>query len=111
MEYKYICENCKKTFDDEYVCLEHERKCNAVITLVCDKCGKIKSYKKENCFNYLDNYWHHINLGRVGYGSKLDGCDVNFMICDDCLTQFINTFFNKDKIYNSGSNFNYFDDF
>jgi hypothetical protein len=64
---------------------------------VCDKCGQVITFS-ERC--------HHINLGRPGYGSGLDGCDVEFNLCDDCLIAFINTFTveGQEKVHNSGSN-------
>lgn len=53
--------------------------------------------------------WHYIHLGRMGYGSNLDGCDANFKLCDKCLCEFVQTFVHKENIYNSGSN-SYIDD-
>jgi hypothetical protein len=69
----------------------------------CDKCGKEEEYEatssrrddvvtKEGCWS--------IDLGRAGYGSRLDCCDVKFDLCDDCLCEFIETFKYKNRIYN-----------
>lgn len=85
----------------------------------CDKCGSEIRYSNEradgegNNFNGSDlvkkNRCWSIRMGRAGYGSKLDGSEVNFDICDDCLVDFVRTFKYKERIYKSGSNY-YYDD-
>jgi hypothetical protein len=71
----------------------------------CDKCGKIIEYIPNNRYDFVEeNQCWSFKTGRAGYGSKLDGSDVNFDLCDDCLYEFINTFKYKDRIFNSGSN-------
>lgn len=104
---KYFCEICNEKFDEAKECFEHEIQ-HIEKKFTCDKCGKTLDYdfSKYEYLLYL-NQFHHINLGRAGYGSKLDGCDLVFNLCDDCLYDFIMTFRNKDKILYSGSNYKY----
>jgi len=68
-------------------------------TLICYNCGKVKWDNNE--------VYHSFELGRIGYGSKLDGCECNFILCDECMYNIISNFKLKDYIYNSGSNMNY----
>ena len=49
-----------------------------------------KEHKSIDEFDFTDNKWWEINLGRAGYGSKLDGCEIKFTLCDDCLLDVIN---------------------
>ncbi len=101
----YVCEKCEKEFNLPIGCLEHEEHCNTLHTFICDKCGKVMQwYDSDINAEEIKNQCHYINLGRLGYGSDLDGCDVNFNLCDECLCQFINTFINKNKIIYSGTN-------
>ncbi len=103
---------CNKDFNSYEKCIEHENKCNKQNFFICYKCGKTNIWHNNdsNAFE-IENQCHSINLGRMGYGSKLDGCDVNFNLCDKCLYNLIETFKLKDEIYNSGSNryYNYYD--
>lgn len=110
MKQQWICETCEQIFDNELDCSIHEKGCNKIITHICDKCEKIESYNIKNKPLWVDERWHEINLGRMGYGSRLDGCDVDFILCDDCLVDFIDSFTNKDKIHNSGSRYYYYGD-
>lgn len=76
----------------------------------CYKCGKETEYNQDSEI-YTDviksqSCWT-IDLGQAGYGSALDGCEVKFDLCDECLDGIINTFLHKDRIYNSGSNLRY----
>lgn len=73
---------------------------------VCDKCGKILQWDDDDFIKaeQIINQCHNVNLGRMGYGSLLDGSVVNFNICDDCLYEFIQSFVNRDKIIYSGAN-------
>lgn len=101
----YVCEKCFEEFDNFDECIEHEESCDKLNIFICDKCGK--KIKWRNCdidAFIMKNQCHYINLGRMGYGSGLDGCDVNFKLCDQCLRELIYTFKFKDNIYNSGSN-------
>lgn len=93
---KYYCEVCNKEFYDEWECAEHEAM-HTLSKLSCDKCGRKYPLNKKHNF-ILQNMYHEVNLGNLGYGSKLDGCNVEFILCDDCLYNFVNTFLNKDKI-------------
>lgn len=103
---KWICEKCGEEFDNEQYCLQHERNCNPVVIHTCAKCGKQESWGiNEDIYRYEQESWHPINLGKMGYGSGLDGCDVDFELCDNCLCEIIDTFKHKENIYNSGSNF------
>jgi hypothetical protein len=104
----YKCEICDESFDDRDECMNHEELCNPTTTYTCNKCGKTETWgnKDEEAWIYLET-WHNIHLGRMGYGSGLDGSDVNFELCDNCLCEFIRTFIHKESIYNSGSNYYY----
>lgn len=83
---------------------------------ICDKCAKEIEYTtKDECsddFDFAANECWEIRLGRAGYGSRLDGSEVNFDLCDDCLVDFVNTFYKegKERVHNSGSNAWYGDD-
>ncbi len=103
MKTLYVCEKCGKTFDTLEEYNQHEVNCNIVNIFTCDKCGKTIQWKQNDPHAFaLQNKCHNINLGILGYGSKLDGSNVNFNLCDDCLVSFIDTFIHKDKIYYSG---------
>ena len=105
---KFLCEQCEQTFNSLEECQQHEANCNTMETFVCDKCGRKFKWAKNSVDTYLaNNQCHYINLGRMGYGSNLDGCDVNFCLCDECLTSFIDSFIHKNKIYFSGANKRY----
>jgi hypothetical protein len=104
MKVIWQCEKCKEEFYDKQECINHEKKCNYEEIHICARCGKEELLKCE----YLQESWHQINLGRMGYGSALDGNDVDFEICDNCLCEIIDEFKYKEDIYNSGSNTNYY---
>lgn len=76
----------------------------------CDKCLKDIKYTTKDEYDpdfvYAANQCWSIHLGRAGYGSKLDGSEINFDICDDCLIEFIQSFSweGKERAFNSGSN-------
>lgn len=110
---KFYCERCNGEFNSKYECEEHEKNCGVTKKFVCDKCGKVTEYLKgtprnaDECFLQCNiEGCHTINLGRPGYGSKLDGCDVEFNLCDDCLVELIESFTleGQANIHNSGSN-------
>ncbi len=75
---------------------------------ICDKCSKVITYGNDDefsrNFDFKSNECWSINLGRAGYGSKLDGCYVDFDVCDDCLHDFVSSFNHANSIFNSGSN-------
>lgn len=106
---KYFCETCGEEFNTEKGCIRHEKECDPIEYHTCTKCGESKSWTKRNDGqgHYIEG-WHKIYLGRQGYGSNLDGSDVNFELCDQCLCEYIETFIHKEDIYNSGSN-SYYD--
>lgn len=101
----YFCDKCEWKFDNEEDCLEHEEACGKSIINKCDKCGKEEDVGDDE-YGWKSEGWYNINLGRPGYGSGLDGCDVEFLLCDDCLIEFINSFTveGQEKVINSGSN-------
>ena len=114
---QYKCEICGEYFKDEQVCLEHENNCGKTIIHNCSKCGKKESYdSKSNETFIIENQWHNFDLGKLGYGSKLDGCHIDFEICDDCLVDLIDSFTESksESIYSSESGFTssyyYYDD-
>lgn len=77
---------------------------------VCQKCG-IHTVWHGCDFNasHVQNQCHTLQSGRAGYGSKLDGCEITIMVCDECLVEWISTFKLKNEIYNSGSNLQWVD--
>lgn len=91
-----------------------------VVIHECYKCGKKIEYTSNTPYptseydvdsNLEDiisfNSMHKIELGRMGYGSRMDGSDVNFTVCDNCLVEWISTFpqDSQDAIHNSGCNY------
>lgn len=103
----YQCEICEHVFTSLTDYEKHESLCDPKESFTCDKCGKKKEWSKnsDNKYSHLQQC-HYIELGRLGYGSGLDGCDVNFRICDECLIEFIDSFTleGQEKVLNSGSN-------
>lgn len=106
MKIKYLCEYCETEFYTENECLEHEEICKLEVSYTCDKCGKSESWKINDDAWIKSENWYNINLGRAGYVSSLDGCEIDFTICDDCLTEYIKslTLEGREKVFNSGGN-------
>lgn len=79
----------------------------------CIKCGKIIEYnedwERENDGNsmMIHNQCWDIDLGRAGYGSRLDNCEIKFVLCDECLAHTINSFRYKEEIF--GDTYNYYE--
>jgi hypothetical protein len=71
------------------------------IKCTCDRCGKVIELTPEQI---EDGAFWSVNLGRPGYSSKMDGSDINWDVCDECMFEIINEFKHKDRILNSGSN-------
>lgn len=70
----------------------------------CDKCGKEFGYDPQSVTYHdyiLQQKCWTIDLGKAGYGSSLDGCDIKFDLCDDCLYEFVSTFRHVDRIFGS----------
>ncbi|KAF6565365.1 hypothetical protein G9G63_09405 [Paenibacillus sp. EKM202P] len=104
---QFQCEKCEEIFTDEGICATHEVNCCTEETRWCYKCGKTETWNVKDDWAFTNQeQWHTVNLGRMGYGSSLDGCDVEFTICDDCLCGIVDTFEieGQEKVYNSGSN-------
>lgn len=77
--------------------------CDIINIGVCDKCGKGvrgERFAKNDYMSFFD-------LGRAGWGSCMDGSDIKFKICSECLHEFIETFNveARERIHNSGSNY------
>jgi hypothetical protein len=104
---KYNCEICESTFLSESECVSHEENCKPHIeSFTCDKCGEKEEWEKNDVWAETNHEGcHYINLGQMGYGSGLDGSNVNFQICDKCLIGFVKSFTleGQEKIFNSGS--------
>lgn len=68
------------------------------MTKNCDRCGSAPNKTPINRKKI-----HRINLGRMEYGSELDGCIVGFYLCDTCVSRWVDSLSQsaKDKIYNS----------
>lgn len=110
MRQKYICEVCGEEFNTSQQCTRHEKNCNPLSEHYCYKCGKKESWKiKDQDAWVKEEAWHRFNNGRAGYGSRLDGSDIEFELCDNCLYHYVNSFEKPDLIHNSGSNC-YYDD-
>ncbi|MGG1650528.1 hypothetical protein ABHN03_25305 [Paenibacillus sp. NRS-1775] len=104
---QFQCEICKEVFDNKEICSSHELTCNPVETRWCYKCGKTETWNiRDEWASTRNEEWHEIDLGMPGYGSLLDGSEVKFSVCDDCLYNFVDTFTTEgqEKIHNSGSN-------
>ena len=108
---EYYCEKCNEEFLSKSECEQHEKDCQSTYIFKCDKCGKeieyTNDYKNDDIWLYFNsNECHHVELGSPGYGSKLDSCEIDFNICDDCLHDFVSTFTweGQEKIFNSGCN-------
>jgi hypothetical protein len=101
----FTCDKCELEFDDEQECIEHEEFCGKSVIVKCDKCGKEEDIGDDE-YGWKSEGWYNINLGRQGYGSGLDGCDVQFLLCDDCLIELVRSFTweGQEKVLNSGSN-------
>ncbi|MNH75637.1 hypothetical protein D3C73_278870 [compost metagenome] len=107
MKEVYICETCDMRFPSSEECEEHEVLYSTLETRWYYKCGKNEEWDSNDDWAFAHNKgWHHIDLCRLGYGSSLDGCEVNFMICDDCLLDIVKSFTveGQEKVINSGSN-------
>jgi hypothetical protein len=58
----------------------------------CDRCGKEDKFNKQSKESWLDfkeNEWHNIKIPTSGYGSILDGCKIEFDLCDQCLFEIV----------------------
>lgn len=62
---------------------------NELETITCDCCGKMDMIP-----HYSDIQEHLIQFG---YGSSMDGDEWHLDICDECITEWVNTF--KHKIH------------
>lgn len=61
----------------------------------CAICGKEEIVEYNDPESWLkENMWHKIDLGRMQYGSKMDGSDIIFEVDDDCLTNLVGSFKN-----------------
>ena|ERR1035437_5012945 len=90
------CDKCgRDDFETKKECLIHENSCVPVTFKICHKCGKAASwdFTDDEVDIVKSNQWYNINLGQMGYGSKLDGNDVNFVLCDDCLSGLIDSLY------------------
>lgn len=104
---KFICEKCDEEFDTKEVCLDHEKTCGLEHSFTCMKCGKTIKWVEDDGFAKckINGCWD-FNLGRAGFGSSFDGCDLHMQVCDDCLRGFVDSFTieGREHIFNSGSN-------
>lgn len=90
MEIKYICEVCREAFDYRGDCYEHEIECGKEKSFMCDRCGEVAEWNigDELAFAMENGCWS-VNLGVAEYGSRLDGCRVDFDLCDSCLVEWV----------------------
>jgi len=64
-------------------------------SITCNKCKK--KFKKKNIeFSPITEFKFDF-----GYGSKRDGEEIYFDLCDECVDEFINSFKIKPKIKNN----------
>jgi hypothetical protein len=107
----FECEICGETFNNSNDCSVHEDNCGVIKTFKCDKCGEEIKYTVNDNENtglyFAQNECWNINLGRAGYGSKFDGSNINFNLCDDCLYELVESFKNegKERVHYSGVNY------
>lgn len=104
----YNCPDCfNKTLGDYIInieydyCLDCKRTENFEFNFVCNKCGKSEGFSKDDFIK--KDCWHSIYVGQGGYGSKMDGMNIEFALCDDCLYEFTETF--KIKLKEVGAPF------
>lgn len=99
MKVLFECKVCGEVFDSLPDFWGHKETCPSKNTFGCSKCGKIISWGDKDPDAIVKmNQCHIIDAGIAGFGSKLDGCHIDFNLCDDCLFSFINTFRHKDDI-------------
>jgi len=102
---KYICEKCKMSFPTKEKCLEHERNCCTTVEHYCAKTGKreIIDLRKDDAWA-KENQWHKVRLGVMGYGSVMDGYNIEFELSDKALYEFIQSFEKPNLVLETGSN-------
>lgn len=63
---------------------------------VCQMCGMVQIINtKVDSMGFEENKWHHLKrqeCSKPGYGSELDGIDINFELCDICMGKLIDKF-------------------
>lgn len=107
MKTSFGCEKCEEEFQSEEDCMKHEQNCSKIESRWCYKCGKTASWEKGDTWSFAEEQsWHHFDIGQAGYGSGFDGCEIAFVLCDQCLSEFISSFVleGQEKVDNSGSN-------
>lgn len=102
---EFFCEQCNESFDNEHHAKVHEENCSLLNTFKCDKCSEEVDLSDDQ-YGFIENSCHQLDLGRMGYGSGLDGSEVQLNICDNCLIDLVDTFHieARERIHNSGSN-------
>lgn len=84
------CQHCKYYLLKEKPIIE---------SFTCDNCGKTIIWHTDDPRSFeIENQCHRIDLGKMGYGSELDGYHVSFDLCDTCLTSIVYGLKNKNKI-------------
>lgn len=64
-----------------------------IIEHYCSKCGKIQTNKRSDMyFDDIEERWHSFKGGRTGQNSLLDGCMLNFELCDECTIKLVESF-------------------
>lgn len=63
---------------------------------ICSKCGKEVNLDNDE-YGVDRSGCHEIRLGRIGYGSVFDGCDLKFNLCDNCMKKLVDSFTEKGK--------------
>ncbi len=99
MKKLFICEKCNKEFINEGECLEHELNCKNETIFTCHKCGELTKWSNDNPSSLKANQCHNIDLGLIGYGSKLENYNIDINLCDNCIVQFIETLKIKDGVF------------
>ena len=108
MYQKFVCGECGEFESKDFSeVVKHEENCRKEHLFQCHKCGNVMSWRDDDVQGFvIKNQCHYIDLGRMGYGSKLDEINVNIQLCDSCLCEIIDTFKLKEKIYNPRGNHN-----
>lgn len=87
----YRCKDCGKIFETYAECLEHSDIHASKSIFVCDMCGNEFKYIPSHMgYDYEDtNILHIFSNDICGHGSKFDGSNISFKLCDDCLLEFV----------------------
>lgn len=64
--------------------------------MTCTKCGYEEIVSNKDHVKLAK--WHHLDGGRVGFGSALDGVELALDLCEKCTLTLINSCVHKNEI-------------